>query len=175
MRIVEQLTDQKFLNIKRVQDPEKGVNGYLFAERLGTDSIAFICYDPDKKLILLNNEYKPPVDQFILGAFGGSLDKGPETDLLEIVKAEAKEEGGFDILKDVINLGKLFVSTQMNQFCHMFLVIVDKDDEGEREPENAVEALATTKWVGVDEIEKLRDWKAMGIVFMAERAGLISS
>ena len=75
MRIIKQLTNNKFLNIKEVIDEEHFVKGYQFAERLGKDSIAFICYDRITNEFLLNNEFKPPVNEMILGAFGGSLDK----------------------------------------------------------------------------------------------------
>lgn len=90
MRTIENLTDCKFLNLRKVIDPENNVRGYFFSERLGKDSIAFVCYDINAQQILLNQEYKPPIDEFVLGAFGGSIDK--DQTLFEIVKAEVKEE-----------------------------------------------------------------------------------
>jgi len=167
MRIEDKITDFKFLNIKKVEDPDNNVQGYFFAERLGKDSVAFICYDPNTHEFLLNKEYKPPIDDFLLGAFGGSMDKDKKPE--EIVIDEVKEEAGFRVSKrDVQYLGKAFVSTQMNQFCHLFLVFVDKDNQEEREPENAVEAMASTEWVSDSKVWELEDWKAITILGKSE-------
>ena len=171
-RIVEKLTDNKFLNIKQVKDPEMGVGGYQFAERKGKNSVAFICYDKDTELFLLNNEYKPPTNEFILGAFGGSIDK--DMDYNYIVKAEVKEEAGFDVdIEDILCVGTSFVSTQMNQYCYLYLVYVDGKNQGEREPENAIEELAKTRWVVRVGIDGLDDWKAITIVAKASNIGVI--
>ena len=169
MRIVKQLTDNRFLNIKEVKDPENNVRGYQFAERLGKDSIAFILWDSVEEQFLLNREFKPPLGEFILGAFGGSMDKDKSPE--EIVIAEVKEEAGFVVTKEQVYLvGEVMVSTQMNQFCKLYLVEVDKKNQDEREPENAIEEMATTEWVEWDESElaKLRDWKPLAIIFMAQ-------
>jgi len=172
MRHVETLTDNKFLNIKRVKYPEVDVGGYEFAERLGRNSIAFICYDRNTKEFLVNNEYKPPIDEFIQGAFGGSLDRA--AGMHQVVIDEVKEEAGFTVdWNDIECVGNSFVSTQMNQFCYLYLVYVDKNKQGEREPENAVEERAETKWVGIDEINSSDDWKAIVIVAKAKDQGWI--
>jgi 8-oxo-dGTP pyrophosphatase MutT (NUDIX family) len=171
MRTVKTLADEKFLKLKKVVDPENNVGGYLFAERLGVDSIAFVCYDQETAEVLVNNEYKPPVNEFISGAFGGSLDK--DSDMVDIVIAEVKEEAGFVVTNDdIVPLGKVFVSTQMNQYCYLFLVIVDKRNQEEREPENAIEAMATTKWIDVESVFDLEDWKAPLIVTKAVHESL---
>ena len=166
MRAVEELTNNKFLNIKNVIDPDMGVKGYQFAERMGIDSVAFVCYDP-KHGFLLNSEYKPPIDSFILGAFGGSLDK--EKSHKEIVIDEVREEAGFEVDIEAIHyVGKALVSTQMNQFCMLFLVMVDKDKQKERQPENEIEALASTTWIkSTDSIYNLADWKPITIISKA--------
>jgi 8-oxo-dGTP pyrophosphatase MutT (NUDIX family) len=176
MRIVKQLTNGKFLNIKEVRDPENHVNGYQFAERKGKDSVAFILWDNDHEQFLLNNEYKPPVDEFILGAFGGSLDKDKTPE--QIVIEEVKEEAGFVVSKDQVHfVGEVFVSTQMNQFCRLYLVEVNKEYQDEREPENAIEAMAETKWIQFDssEFAKLRDWKALTIISLAQTKNILPS
>ena len=69
MRVVTNLTSNRFLNIKEVVDPEYGVKGYQFAERLGVDSVAFICFDPVKSYFLLNREYK----HLLMNLFWGRL------------------------------------------------------------------------------------------------------
>ncbi len=175
MREVHLLTNNRFLNINEVVDPENSVRGYQFAERRGVDSIAFVCYNKNAKTVLLNLEYKPPVDAFILGAFGGSIDK--EKSYEEITQAEVREEAGFEVqLEDIINLGKVFVSTQMNQFCYLYLVYVDAKNQKDRQPENAIEAKAKTEWRNVYNpvlFEELADWKAITILAKAEKKGLI--
>lgn len=174
MREVTQLTDYRFLNIKQVVDPENHVRGYQFAERLGKDSIAFVCYDEEIGLVLLNEEYKPPIGSFVITAFGGSLDKAK--DLKKIVQEEVGEEAGFEVeFKDIIDLGKAFVSTQMNQFCHLYLVYVDRSKQKEKHPENAIEASAKTIWYPINDAfySELQDWKAITIIAKAEKEGLL--
>jgi len=175
MRIVKKLTDNRFLNIKEVKDPENNVRGYQFAERLGKDSIAFICWDRATGEFLLNQEYKPPINEFILGAFGGSMDKDKSPE--EIVIAEVKEEAGFTVTDlQVYHVGEVMVSTQMNQMCQLYMVEIDKSKQEEREPENAIEAMAETKWVTCDNddiLGKLKDWKPLVIISMAQANGML--
>jgi hypothetical protein len=179
MRMVKQLTNNKFLNIKEVTDPENNVRGYQFAERRGIDSVAFICYDSSKVYelnyteFLLNKEYTPPTNEFHVRAFGGSIDKDkPKT---EIVKEEVKEECGFEVKeKSIHELGKVFVSTQMNQYCYLYLVDLKGAKESGRKPENAVEAMAETVWKTEAEIVSKMDWKAICILQKAKREGLIN-
>ena len=174
MRQIKTLTNNKFLNIKEVVDPEHHVSGYQFAERRGVDSIAFICYDSSTNELLLNNEYKPPTNEMVLGAFGGSLDK--DVNKMDIVIGEVREEAGFEVTEDdVVELGKMFVSTQMNQYCYLYLVYVFKSEQKDRQPENAVEALATTQWIynDLDVFNGIEDWKAITIIAKSENQGLI--
>ena len=174
MREVIQLTNNKYLNIKEVRDPENHINGYQFAERLGVDSVAFICVDKKRQaMFLLNHESKPPIGPFLTTAFGGSLDK--EKCAEEIVMAEVKEEAGYVVrLTDIKFLGKQFVSTQMNQFCYLYLVFVDKDNVEERAPENALEASAEPVWWSRNAVMDSQDWKAIAIIAKAEHQGLLN-
>jgi 8-oxo-dGTP pyrophosphatase MutT (NUDIX family) len=171
-KTVKQLTNNRFLNLKEVRDPENNVGGYQFAERLGVDSVAFIGYMPSEGEFLVNKEYKPPISKFITGAFGGSIDK--QQSPAEIVRDEVREEAGFEVEMSAIKyLGRVFVSTQMNQFCFLFIVILDKKEQKERKPENAVEAMATTKWVKDDAIYKMEEWKPMAIISLAKESGIL--
>jgi 8-oxo-dGTP pyrophosphatase MutT (NUDIX family) len=173
MRIVKKLTDNKFLNLKEVRDPENNVNGYQFAERLGKDSVAFILWDNDSEQFLLNKEYKPPIDSMMLGSFGGSIDK--DKFLVDIVIDEVREEAGFIVeAKDVKYVGRFFVSTQMNQYCHLYIVFVDKNKQVEREPENEIEKIATVSWHSLEEIYKIEDWKPIVIVEKAKEKNIIA-
>tara|TARA_R110000824_G_scaffold218435_3_gene405067 strand:+ start:196 stop:735 length:540 start_codon:yes stop_codon:yes gene_type:complete len=170
MREVVKLTDNKWMNLFRVRDDSKGIKAFEYAERKGTDSIAFIGYDADKERYCLTNECLPPTEGsiFLARAFGGSLDK--DVTKKEIVIDEAKEEGGFTIdVLDVHCVGKSFVSSMMNQYCHLYLVNLTGKEQGERAPENAVEALARPVWMTRDEVVAGDDWKAIAIINKAER------
>ena len=165
MRTVKQITHNKYLNIKEVTDPEHHTGNYQFAERRGIDSVAFICWDEEHNLFLLNKEYTPPTNEFHFRAFGGSLDK--DIPKKEIVRGELKEEAGFDTFLEMRSLGPVFVSTQMNQYCYLFLVKVDPKAQGERRPENLCESLATVVWRTKEEILLGDDWKAITIISKA--------
>jgi 8-oxo-dGTP pyrophosphatase MutT (NUDIX family) len=94
--------------------------------------------------------------------------------MIDIVKDEVREEAGFEIENtDIEYLGKVFVSTQMNQYCRLYLAYVDRDKQKERKPENAVEAMASTEWVDYQSIIELSDWKAIAIVAKAKSQGVI--
>jgi len=173
MRIDDRLTDLKFINLYSIKDPSMHLSNYLYAERLGKDSVAFICVDKDDHdNVLLNKEFKPPVDEFVWGAFGGSIDKKKSHE--EIVIDEVKEEAGYVVTKDdVKEVGKCLVSTQMNQYCYLFLVFVDRSAVQEREPENEIEAMAETKWAKQDDIADLNEWKPITILSKAKNIGLV--
>lgn len=167
-RVVTKLTDNRWMNLFSVVDPTMHCKGFQFAQRRGKDSIAFICLDLsigtrlDDKCYLLNNEFLPPTGEFLTRAFGGSLDKDGYA-LEDIVKEELKEEVGFDEGR-IIPAGKCFVSSMMDQYCHLFLVLVDKAKCGVRDPQNGIEALATPVWVSAREILAGNDWKAITII-----------
>ena len=166
-RKVVKLTDNKFLNVFEVYDPDNHVRGYQFTERRGKDSVAFICYDTRKKQFILNCEFTPPVGCFHKRAFGGSLDK-PELEPWQIVKAEVEEEAGYRVGKDDIQyVGKCFVSTQMNQECFLYLVLVDDSIKTDRKPENKVEAMAQLRWMSTHDILSGDDWKSIAILMKA--------
>jgi 8-oxo-dGTP pyrophosphatase MutT (NUDIX family) len=172
MRTIKKLTDNKYLNIMEIQDLENHVKGFQYAERRGVDSVAFICYDHESEQFLLNKELKPPINKMVLGAFGGSCDK--DKDLKDIVIDEVKEEAGFVVKRaSVMSVGKVLVSTQMNQYCYLYLVFVNKDYQVEREPENAIEAMAETSWHNIAEVFTLEDWKPITIIAMAQAQKII--
>ena len=119
MRTIKQITNHRFLNLKEVNDPKMGCKAYQFAERKGVDSIAFICYDKKTGIYTINREATPPLGIFLPRAFGGSLDK--EKPMKEVVLAEVLEEVGYNVsLSQIKKVGKAFVSTQMNQYCHLY-------------------------------------------------------
>jgi hypothetical protein len=172
VRIIEQITNTKYLNLKKVIDPDNHVGGYFFAERLGVDSIAFVCLDRISNRYLLNNEYTPPTNEFLIRAFGGSLDKKMSRN--SIVKEEVQEEAGYTVTDDMIHeVGSVFVSTQMNQRCFLYLVDVTNGKKTGRIPENQVEQMATELWRKEIDIIKGDDWKSIVIIEKAKEKKII--
>lgn len=151
--------ENKFIKIKKSENHE-----YYYAERLGVDSIAFILYDKNKGYGLIN-EYKPPINEFVVTAFGGSLDKNKTK--LEIVIDEVREESGYIVdSSHIVECGKRFVSTQMNQFCWLYYVDVSKAKYVGRQPENKLESIANVVWIDDKYITNynFQDWKAQVIL-----------
>jgi len=151
---------------------------YYYACRGGDDSVAFVLFDRSTQEVAVISERKPPLDSrmgepvFLKTAFGGSIDKPHSIE--QIVMEECKEEAGFTVhSKDVHHLGRVMVSTQMNQFCELFIVFVDKHNEGDKEPENVMESLATTQWLSIDSVYDLEDWKSITILTKAGSKGLL--
>lgn len=158
---------------------------YFYAERKGVDSVAFILIDENRSNKYgVVNERKPPMDDrfgelaFIETAFGGSndiIDDEKYFDMTDdaaiihfkkIVKIEAREEAGFDVELDRIHyISKELVSTQMNQWCFLFIVDVTNVDEGEKDPQNETEAMADVRWKTFKEVQKMNDWKTKSIIF----------
>lgn len=148
--------ENKFLKIKKCEN-----YNYFYAERLGKDSVAFILYDQRTKRFGLILEYKPPIDSFLSTAFGGSIDKS--CSLQQIVEDEVREEAGYTDAK-IYYQGKAFVSTQMNQFCHLYLVDVTQAKKSEPEPENDMESIASVVWQDRAEVVLGDCWKAATII-----------
>ena len=172
MRIVKQITNNRFLNIKEVSDDAMGCKGYQYGERKGVNSVAFVCFDKSTGRFLINKEATPPTGEFLLRAFGGSIDKDKSYE--GIVQDEVHEEAGYKVgFSKIKFVGKSFVSTQMNQYCHLYLVIVSDNQKTERKPENACEALAEPVWMTEAEIIDGDDWKSIAILIKAKRANLI--
>lgn len=169
-----------FLNVKSA-----ATTPYFYAERKGMDSIAFILIDNnrDKKYGMIN-ERKPPMD-YRMGeevmmetAFGGSNDMIDVEEYInmsddeiishfkELVQTECREESGYRVDLDKIEfVSKELVSTQMNQFCYLFKVDVTGVEQGEKEPQNREEAIATVEWKSLKDVQKTNDWKAKTILF----------
>lgn len=172
MRIVKQITNNSFLNLKEVRDDNMGCRGYQFAERKGVDSVAFVCYDESTGEYIINKEATPPTGEFLNRAFGGSIDKKISYD--EIVKAEVLEEVGYKVPMTRIKLvGRSFVSTQMNQYCYLYLVKVSEGQKTKRCPENATEALSKPIRLTEDQIVGGDDWKSISIIAKARKLGII--
>lgn len=156
--------DGGWLKIKKCNN-----HNYVYAERKGVDSVAFVLFDKNPlnlKRFGIVKEIKPSIDRMMLTAFGGSIDKEYyKEDLRVLVKEEVMEESGFDVeLQDIKFYDRVLVSTQMNQFCYLFAVSVDRDKQQEKTTTNPAEILAEVVWLDLGEIAALQDWKAITII-----------
>lgn len=148
---------EPFLAVKAWSDK------YYFVERGGVDSVAFLLYDPETDMVAAIKEFKPPIDEFMITAFGGSIDR-EYNELEDIVIDEVREEAGFVVTEDdIMSLGRVFVSTQSNQFCHLFMVMVDSTAQKAPQPVNELERMAEVVWVDPDSVLELEDWKSITI------------
>lgn len=178
----------KFKTIPSVIDIEKGASivydskfikvykkgEFTYAERLGKNSVAFVLYDSNRANCYgVIHESKPPIDKFLTTAFGGSLDDNAKT-LKDIVKAEVLEEAGYKVKKKHIHkLGNVLVSTQMNQFCHLYMVDITKSKHVGATTTDPTELLAEVKWLKWSSIIKLQDWKAQTIIIRALEKAIV--
>lgn len=158
----EVMYDNEWITVRKNQ-------GYYYSERKGVDSVAFVLFginieEPNR--IGLIKEKKYPINKEIIGAFGGSIDQEHfKDDLRILVKEEVMEESGFNVsLDDITFYGRVFVSTQMNQYCYLFGVSVNKLLQGTRTSDNPRELDSTVVWLTLPEILHLEDWKALNIV-----------
>lgn len=169
----ELIFDNPWLKVKKA-------GGFIYSERKGVDSVAFVLIAinaSDERRIGLIHEWKDPLGRFLTSAFGGSIDDEKyHADLRTLVKDEVIEESGFDVALDAIGYhGKVMVSTQSNQFCHLFSVEVNKLLQGDKTTTNPTELMSAVSWVTMKDVKDLEDWKAQAIILrrMMDRNGLV--
>lgn len=155
-------SENDWISIKKKGD-------HFYAERKGVDSIAFVLFDinlNDLKRIGVVKQLIPPFGEFMTTAFTGSVDKDYyKEDLRVLVQEEVLEESGFSVELQAIKFyGKFLVSTQMNQYCYLFGVTVDKNMQGEKTTTNPTELQAGVVWLELPEVIQLEDWKTILIV-----------
>ena len=148
------LNGEPFMTIKRTD------GYYLYSERAGVDSVAFILINKNKNKIGLIQEIKPSLYERgikrLATAFGGSLDKNicPK----EIVVEEVKEETGYIVNEEnVTYVGETMVSTQSNQMLKGYMVDVSNAKfVGADEDEKIV-------WLNIKQLFENSDWKSIFI------------
>lgn len=171
----------EFIKIKSYSE-----SPFYYAERKGIDSVAFILVDESRVVdkFGLVNEGKPPLaDRYgktrvtLDTAFGGSNDNidveeyesmnGYEkiNHMRRLVITETEEESGYTVDADRVNfVSKEFVSTQMNQFCYLFIVDVTGLDQGKKTSTDELESRAYVKWLDSDMVALGNDWKSKLLV-----------
>ena len=151
-----------FMTIKMARDY------YVYAERGGRDSIAFILFNNKTKQFGLILETKPPMDERenkesqMITAFGGSIDMGDKVTYQEICKTEVLEEAGYVVPLDrILFTGVSPVSTQMSQMCSTYLVdITDIQKTEVAEYESSTDNI---KWMNINELMNNGEWKSIYI------------
>lgn len=144
-------------------------SGFFFAERKGINSVAFALLREDGK-IGLTREFKIANDQFVITAFGGSVDDEAKCCdpiyLRNTVKKEVLEESGFIVSnKNIKSLGRVLCSTQMNQWVYLYLVDIDSQKKIDRTTKDRNELTSSVVWLDESELYKLNDWKAITIFY----------
>lgn len=154
------LFDGDWIKVKEVV--RYGHPPYHYAERKGVDSVAFVLVDFDSKKIGMIAEPKPPIQANLVTAFGGSFDGNEIQTPSELVINEVIEEAGFAVshIARLIDCGKHFVSTQMNQWCYCYAVDVTDLHQQERKPQCKDEENAKVVWVLLDTLLQTSCWKA---------------
>lgn len=151
--------ENKFLQIKKANNFGQD---YFYSERLGKDSVAFILkdiYHYTEIVYGFIREWKPPIQQFKVSAFGGSLDDSTAS-LQETVIKEVFEEAGYTVTSSqVLYVGSFLASTQSNELVHLFEVHVPAERlKEELEPNTEV------VWMLAEESKKVACWKARLII-----------
>ena len=164
---------EPFMTVKKARDY------FLYAQRAGTDSIAFILYDGYSEKLGLISESKPPMDEFsnekVMGisAFGGSKDI--DIPLIEICKQEVLEEAGYNVnLENIFSVGSTMVSSQMNQTCHLYMVdvtgltpgLTETDIYNEEQEQKDPDEFKRNKvvWMTEKEVMEHGEWKSLYIL-----------
>lgn len=132
-------------------------DGYVYAQRAGTDSVAFVLYDYSRfsrSAGLLKSPH-PPRDTMKLGAFTGTIEPGMSP--LEVVVMECREEAGFEVpAVRVSPVGVYNASTQSNERVHVYAVNVMEIRQQERKPQDDYERQSEVVW------GSFQHWSASG-------------
>ncbi|MEE3928310.1 NUDIX domain-containing protein [Mycoplasmopsis ciconiae] len=138
--------------------------GFIYAERKGVDSIAFLAFKKENGEYLfhlryqlypnlkhLNNEYK-----FYPSCITGTIEAN-ETPIQTVIK-EAFEEGGFKISQqNIISYTPYLATTQSNEIVHVYLGLIDSSVECcEAQGDGSYfEKISFNKWVNIQELQQI--------------------
>jgi len=155
-------TENKYITVynRNFSDGRK----YQFIERFGRDSLAFVLYDENKenKFGVLN-QYHPPLNKYVCGAFTGSLDKNKG--LINILLDEIKEESGYiipknDLYQRIYSISKQPVSSQTNEQVNLYLIDVTNLTQGKKFPDSDFEKFSYIQWASINYILTKCEWKS---------------
>ena len=140
-------------------------DGFYCAHRAGTDSIAFVLWDNEKKKWGMLRCRHGGTGFIENRTFTGSLDREYDRqemqEVYEVVKQEAREEAGYTVSRDRIKfMGTYEVGHMIDEYVHLFYIDVTHLVPEEIELTDPLEQrdLIGTVWVG--EMRRSKDWKA---------------
>ena len=156
--------DVPFVTVYSRHDPGGDVDGgYMWVERAGVDSCAFVLYRELGGVVEcgLLRCWHTPTSSFKNRAFTGSFDK-PDLEPVEVCREEVREESGYDVgLERVKAVCELEVSHNTNEVVHLYLVDVTGLECLGLEPENAFEENVEVVWCRSGDVRGMSsDWKA---------------
>ena len=169
---------KKYLSVIEIKDPQGEYGSYFYVQRMGKNSVAFICYDPTRvesegRLLILR-QWHGPLSTFVDGAFTGSLDKADKS-VLEILAEEMIEEAGihFDSL-DILQTATSYkgahpVSANTDELVHLFIVNVATATKSPIQPENIFEQNTRRLWTDRKYILSKCEWKANLILTLPDQ------
>jgi len=156
---IETLCENPWLELKKVVDPENGVNGYVFSHEKRCDGkiISVLPYRIADGGIqyLLRQEVTPCWGmESVVSSITGGYEGG---DILDDVVKEMKEEAGYTITKDeVIQLGTCFGAKSSDTVYSLYSVDLTGKDQGQAKGDGSeLEAKAHCFWA--PDISKARD------------------
>lgn len=150
---------KKWLTVIKTTD--KDGSPFFHVQRLGKDSVAFICYAEHRRgELLCLKQWSAPYKGMITGAFTGSLDKDGKS-IEDIVIEELREEAGITATSDRLKLvSRDRVGTSTDETCYLYLINISNLPIEQKEPENVYEQLAQRLWLTCSEIQEHGDWRA---------------
>lgn len=133
-------------------------------DNTGKDSVAFILYDKNKYPAFgLVKQHKALVDETLVTAFEVMLTN--ELEIPQIVHQEVFKTSGYNVqLHQIKFLGERFVSSQVNEFCYLYVVDVTDLTHG---PTNTLDLFGKSQevvWVDKYDIQIGIDWRSQVII-----------
>ncbi|MBS1722447.1 MAG: NUDIX domain-containing protein [Armatimonadetes bacterium] len=143
------LFDNEWLSLKEMRDPDRGVNGYVFAHetRCKGQVVLVLPFRPNAGgvEVLLRREVTPcwGMEPCLSGITGGVEDDDPAEDAVR----ELSEEAGYTVERaDLLYLGTVRGSKAMDTVYHLYAVNLDGKEQGEAKGDGSALDNAPVEW-----------------------------
>lgn len=165
--MIETLHDGKWLSLRKIVDPENGVNGYEYVHesRCNGKIISILPYkqyeneahEPEIQ-ILLRKEVTPCwiMNKQVLSSITGGFEGGDPRDTTIL---ELKEEAGFDAEKnELISLGTCFGPKSADTVYYLYSINLTNKPAGEATSDGSeLEQKAHCEWAQINDIVNAKD------------------
>ena len=159
------LFDSPFLQLRSIEDKEKGIRPYFYKHVKLYDGqvVAVLPYRyPNyplsfNKEFLLINEMRPcwDINNLTPASLTGGIEKGSTPG--ETAKKELKEEAGY-IAENISYLGTTYTAKASDTICHLFAVdVTDLTPEEIKGDGTGLESMSKPIWVGFKEVLACQD------------------